>query len=96
MKQEVINFKPSLVMTFGEPAHRYFSSMFDNSEEIGCTMQSAFGNTEILFKAKIDGFEFRYSPSLHIKTFRVAEIYGKKIENFKIALKKDIKDKSNQ
>ena len=90
LQQEVLNFKPNLVLTFGEPAHRYFSSMFDNSEEIGSTMQSAYGNDMKFFKARIKEFEFSYSPSLHIKTFRVAETYGPKIEKFKTALKNEI------
>jgi uracil-DNA glycosylase len=90
LEQEVLNFRPNLILSFGEPAHRYFSSIFDNSAEIGNTMQSAFGNDLKFFKAKINGFEFSYSPSLHIKTFRVAETYGKKIEKFKTALKREI------
>lgn len=90
LEQEVLNFRPNLILSFGEPAHRYFSSMFDNSEKIGSTMQSAFGNDVKFFKAKIKGCEFSYSPSLHIKTFRVAETYGKKIEKFKKALKSEI------
>ncbi|HCY77476.1 MAG TPA: hypothetical protein DHV28_16290 [Ignavibacteriales bacterium] len=89
LEQEVLYFRPNLILSFGEPAHRYFSSMFDNSNEIGSTMQSALGNEMKFFKAKIKDCEFSYSPSLHIKTFRVAETYGKRIENFKYALKSE-------
>lgn len=81
--REVLNFKPDLVLTFGEPAHQNFITLFDNMHQIGNTMQSAFGVDESFFKAQLNGFEFSYTPSLHIKTFRVAETYGKKIENFK-------------
>lgn len=90
LETEISNFKPNLVLTFGEPAHRYFSSIFDNSDEIGSTMQSAFGNELKFFKAKIKDCEFSYSPSLHIKTFRVAETYGDKIKMFKSALLSEI------
>ncbi|MGE0021039.1 MAG: uracil-DNA glycosylase family protein [Draconibacterium sp.] len=95
LENEVINFKPNLVLTFGEPAHRYFSSMFDNKNEIKDSMKLAFGNKEEFFRAKIKGLEFSYSPSLHIKTFRVAETYGGKIEKFKISLKKEITKNNN-
>lgn len=91
LKKELLGFKPDLVLTFGEPSHRYFSSLLDNSEQIGETMQSAFGNNERFFRAQIDGFGFSYSPSLHIKTFRVAETYGKRIENFKKSVLNEIK-----
>ncbi len=91
LEKEVLNFRPNLVLSFGEPAHRYFSTMFDNRNEIENSMKLAFGKEEKFFKARINGFEFSYSPSLHIKTYRVAETYGKKIEKFKLSLKNEIK-----
>lgn len=90
LEKEVLSFRPNLVLSFGEPAHRYFALLFDNKEQISSKMQSAFGNGEGFFKAQINGFEFSYSPSLHIKTFRVAEVYGKKVEYFKSTLKKEV------
>ncbi len=91
LMREVLNFRPNLVLTFGEPSHRYFTTLIDNKEQIGISMQSAFGNGEEFFKAQINGFEFSYSPSLHIKTFRVAEVYGKRVEIFKSSLLKEVK-----
>ena len=88
--KEVTSFRPNLVLTFGEPAHRYFITLLDNKEQIGNTMQSAFGNEKGFFKTQISGFEFTYSPSLHIKTFRVAETYGQKIEKFKNTLLNEV------
>lgn len=83
---EVQNYKPTLVISFGEPAHRYFTSIFDNKTAIKDDMQSAFGVGDKFFKAKVGEITFDYSPSLHIKTFRVAEVYGEKIKKFKATL----------
>jgi len=96
LQKEVINFYPTLILTFGEPSHYYFTSLFDNADEIGTTMQSAFGAGKGFFKAKIKDVEFFYSPSLHIKTFRVAEVYGDRVKNFKEALKNIIKRANKQ
>ena len=82
--KEIIEFKPALVLIFGEPAHKLFITLLDNRNELGGTMQEAFKGT--FEKAELHGFKFDYSPCLHIKTFRVAETYGEKIRRFKIQL----------
>ncbi len=83
--KEIMEFKPALALTFGEPAHKLFITLLDNGNDFGGTMQEAF--TGRFKKAKLDGFEFDYSPCLHIKTFRVAETYGESIQKFKAGLK---------
>ncbi len=90
--KEVTHFKPTLVLTLGEPANRYFTTLFNNSDMIGDKMQEAFGMKSDFFEAMIGNLKFLYSPCLHIKTFRVAEVYGERVENFKTALKKTLLD----
>ena len=47
-------------------------------------MQEAFtGNFK---KVTIEQHEFDYSPCLHIKTYRVAEVYGEGVIKFKKGL----------
>lgn len=82
--KEIIKFKPVLVLTFGEPAHKLFITILDNRSDFGASMQEVFiGKFK---KAKLKGFEFDYSPCLHIKTFRVAETYGESVRRFKTGL----------
>jgi len=83
--KEIIKFKPLLVLTFGEPAHKLFITMLDNQGDFGASMHEAFiGKFK---KAKLKDFEFDYSPCLHIKTFRVAETYGENILKLKSSLR---------
>jgi len=82
--QEIYGFHPNLVLTFGEPAHKLFVGMLDNSSDFGASMQEAF--TGEFKKARFSGLEFDYSPCLHIKTFRVAETYGRSVQEFKRGL----------
>lgn len=88
--EEIKSFKPSLILTFGEPSHRYCNQIFDIEDKIGDTMQQAFGTSQGFFQVSWEGISFKYSPALHIKTYRVAEIYGDKVKNFKSALKKEL------
>jgi len=81
LAKELLSFKPNLVLTLGEPTHKLFINELENRHSIPDTMKTAF--TGQLFKAKSDGFEFDYTPCLHIKTFRVAETYGDSIRSFK-------------
>ncbi len=81
---EIKNYRPNLVIALGEPAHILIRTLFTNSNNIGQTMQLAFNGNFI--KAKVDDVEFDYSPCLHIKTFRVAEVYGKSVNIFKESL----------
>jgi len=81
LSDELLTFRPSLVLTFGQAAHRHFISVLDNSDRFPVRMKEGF--TGEFFRANHRGLEFDYSPSLHIKTFRVAETYGEKVRLLK-------------
>ena len=84
---EVKNYKPDIVFTFGEVTHRNFISLLDDSSpNISEHMKDAF--TGEFYKVSIDGHQFEYTPSLHIQTYRVAETYGQSIITFKEKVKK--------
>lgn len=82
--EELLNYQPDLVLTLGEPAHALVVSMLDNKLDIPTTMQGAF--TGRFHRARFRTLEFDYSPCLHIKTFRVAEVYGNSVRRFKEGL----------
>lgn len=82
---EISTFRPSLVMTLGEPAHALFVSLLETPHNIQASMKQAF--TGRFFKVTLGGVEFDYSPCLHISTFRVAEAYGDAVKKFKTELK---------
>lgn len=84
--QEISRYRPSLVLTLGEPSHVIFREILDNPDAVGATMQDAF--TGKFSTVSIEGIEFVYSPCLHIQTFRVAETYGSHVQEFKAGLKK--------
>jgi len=84
--EEISNFKPTIVLTFGEPAHKLFISILANKYLFKSSMKEAF--TGEFIKASIRTVSFQYSPCLHIKTYRVADTYGKKVEGFKYNLQK--------
>jgi len=79
LAHELLSFKPDCVLTLGEPAHTLFITMLDN--QMPDTMQAAF--TGQFLRAKFRGIEFDYSPCLHIQSFRVAEVYGERVQKFK-------------
>jgi len=82
---EIAKFRPTLVLTLGEPTHKLFVTILDNGKEFGSSMQDAFtGSFEE--KAQLGDLEFDYSPCLHIRTFRIAETYGDKVKEFKKSL----------
>jgi len=83
--KEIGNFKPTIVLTFGEPAHKLFISILDNNDLFKDSMKEAF--TGEFIKASVRNVSFQYSPCLHIKTYRVADTYGKKVEGFKYNLR---------
>jgi uracil-DNA glycosylase len=89
LQAELLAFRPTLVLTLGEPAHQLFVGMLDDPESMGKSMQDAF--TGEFPMARFRGVEFRYSPCLHIQTFRVAETYGRRVEKFKEGLENFIK-----
>ncbi len=84
LAEEISEFQPALVLTLGETAHKLFVETLDDSDNIADSMQGAF--TGEFFKARFRGVEFDYSPCLHIKTFRVAEVYGESVKKFKEGL----------
>ena len=86
--KEIIQFKPTLVLTFGEPAHRLFTTILSNQRDFGVSMHEAF--TGEFIEAKIGNVFFKYSPCLHIKTFRVADTYGERVKAFKTRLAQEI------
>lgn len=86
LMSEIRNYRPNLLLSLGEPAHLFIRDILTNSDEVGSTMQSAFNGNFI--KAKVGDVEFDYSPCLHIKTFRVAEVYGDSVNIFKKSLLK--------
>lgn len=81
LSDELLSFGPDVVLTLGEPAHKLFISILDNRGDLPPSMQSAF--TGQFIKARLGDLEFDYSPCLHIKTFRVAEVYGESVKKFK-------------
>jgi uracil-DNA glycosylase len=82
---EIERYRPTLVLTFGEPAHLLFSKELEViSGQLKSGMKNDFNGTFI--RAKINNTEFEYSPCLHIKTFRVAETYGDSVKGFKSKL----------
>lgn len=90
LKNEIMNFRPDIVLTLGESAHILFSKEFQAiSDNIKGRMKDDF--TGKFIKAKINNLEFNYSPCLHIKTFRVAETYGKQVIDFKNGLSEKLK-----
>jgi hypothetical protein len=56
-------------------------------------MQGAF--TGNFIQAKVGDVAFDYSPCLHIKTWRVAEVYGDSVKRFKKGVTKYIEAESD-
>jgi len=79
--KEIENYKPTVVLTLGEPAHKLFLTKVQSDEIIPTAMNKAF--TGRFYRVKVNSIPFDYSPCLHIKTFRVAETYGDKVKTFK-------------
>ena len=81
LEKELLAFQPDCVLTLGEPTHKLFVTILDHQGDIPETMKSAFCGE--FYKASLKQFVFDYSPCLHIKTFRVAEVYGESVQKFK-------------
>lgn len=87
---EINNFKPEIVITLGESAHILFTKGIEViSGNLSGNMKEDF--TGKFIKVRINKIEFYYSPCLHIKTFRVAETYGKQVIDFKYGLYEKLK-----
>lgn len=94
LAEEIFRFQPRLVLTLGEPAHKLFIATLDNRDDIADRMKVAF--TGQFVKAKFRGVEFDYSPCLHIKNFRVAEVYGDSVKRFKEGMAAYFKEARDQ
>lgn len=81
--KEIVSYRPHLVVTLGEPTHMLFRTILDQ-KDIPIKMQQAF--TGKLIRTSVQGVPFDYTPCLHIKTFRVADVYGKAVGNFREGL----------
>jgi uracil-DNA glycosylase family 4 len=87
---EIEKYKPTLILTFGEPAHFLFSKELKVlNGQLKSKMKNDFNGNFV--RAKINNTEFDYSPCLHITTFRVAETYGDSIKEFKSKLAERLK-----
>ncbi|KUO49805.1 MAG: hypothetical protein APF76_00750 [Desulfitibacter sp. BRH_c19] len=89
LKKELSLYRPTLVLTLGGPTHKLFRTALDDPEKAKETMKESFSGS--FLRVRVNGFEFDYSPCLHIKTFRVAEVYGDSVKIFKGGLKKILK-----
>jgi len=88
--EEISKFRPTLVLTLGEPAHKLFITILDNRHDYAEDMKDAF--TGRFVRAELRGTEFDYSPCLHITTFRLAETYGDSLKNFERGLEAYFKE----
>lgn len=86
--KEIVNYQPNLLLTLGEPAHQLFLELIKDKSSIRPKMKDAI--KEGFHEVEVNGTRFIYSPSLHITTYRVADTYGKTIQQFKDALRKSI------
>jgi len=80
LTNEITSFKPTMILTFGEPAHRFFVSILDNRDLVKASIKESF--TGEFIRASVRDFSFQYSPCLHIKTYRVADTYGDQVKKF--------------
>ncbi|MDH4227044.1 MAG: uracil-DNA glycosylase family protein [Deltaproteobacteria bacterium] len=86
LKNELLNYEPDVVITFGEPAHQLFISILENTDVPKKMGGALFGGK--FFRARYKKLNFDYSPCLHISTFRTANKYGWPISRFKSNLAK--------
>lgn len=91
--REIEKFNPDIIITLGESAHKLFSTEIEMiNGELKGKMKDDF--TGEFIEAKFNDVKFYYSPCLHIKTFRVAETYGKQVFDFKKGLNTKLKTAS--
>ncbi len=88
LKNEVIKYKPDYVVSFGEPAHMLLSKHLFEPKTIPEKMTQAFKGDfhDAYVMNDNEKVNFKYSPCLHITTFRVADTYGEKVKSFKKTL----------
>lgn len=86
--KEIVNFKPDYIVSFGEPAHMLLINQLFESKTIPLKMTQAFRGYfyDEFIMNEAEKISFKYSPCLHITTFRVADTYGDKVKDFKKTL----------
>lgn len=82
LREEIKSFRPSLVISLGETAHKLFCKELYPPENFSCKMNQDFSQI-IPVKLKDTDIFFDYMPCLHITTFRVAKTYSNKINSFR-------------
>ncbi len=85
--KEFNTFKPDYVFTLGEPCHQLFYSLIKNIDNPKKQKMSEYFNGE-LHELKYNEINFKYSPLLHIQTYRVAQKYGDIVKKFENEIKK--------
>lgn len=91
--KEIENFKPDIVLTLGESAHKlFFKEIKVLNGNLAGKMKDDF--TGKFIEVKLNDIVFNYSPCLHIKTYRVAETYGKQVFDFKDGLNEKLNNAS--
>lgn len=91
--KEIIAYRPDYIISFGQPAHTLLADyLFKSEPKIPSKMTTAF--TGQFYNGYIENEDikthFKYSPCLHITTFRVADTYGKKVKDFKEQLRNNL------
>jgi len=84
--EEISCYKPTHIITFGELTHQLFIEIISGSKpkkRMKEAFNGSFQNISIL------GENYKYSPCVHITTYRVAETYGEKVKAFKDRIKKE-------
>ncbi len=90
LKREIISFKPTILLGFGEPVHIYLSQIFgDETKKV--SMKTSFTGKFRFIGLKDSEYKFYYSPCLHIQNFRVAETYGDAVKDFKLGVREILK-----
>lgn len=82
LREEIKSFRPSLVISLGETAHKLLCKELYPPKNFSCKMNQDFSKKIPVSLRDTDIF-FDYMPCLHITTFRVAKTYGNKINSFR-------------
>ncbi len=88
---EIEEYRPEIVITLGETAHLLFIKLMKNNvhpEKVSFASKMSMDFNGKFYDMEYNKIKFKYSPCLHIKTFRTAEIYGEKVYKFKANLNK--------
>lgn len=86
---EITAYKPDYIVSFGEPAHQLLTQLFKSDKTtIPFKMKDAYscGFLDMYIESNGSKIHFKYSPCLHVTTFRVADTYGDMVKDFKTTL----------